>query len=94
MNLWIESEMLQYQIIAVEMIMVGMRKEQSHRVQLFLGNVIQQALSFSWLIYTAVDDYGLASLIRNYVSAFLTRIHNPFLYFQHTYWNFNYPYYI
>ncbi len=74
--------------------MVGMRQEQSHWVQLFLGYVIKQALSFSWLIYTAVDDDGLARLIRNHVGAFLTRIHNPFLYFQHTYWNFNYPYYI
>jgi len=84
MNFWVESKMLQYQIIAIKMVMVRMRKEQSHWVQLFLGNVIQQAVSFSQLIYTAVDNDGLTSLIRNYVSAFLTRVNYPFLNLQHT----------
>ena len=60
--------------------MMGVCQKQSHRMQLLLFYIFQEMSPFTWIIGPTVDDDRFAGFVRNDVSAFLTRVHNPFLY--------------
>ena len=72
------------QVIAVQVVVMGMSEQQAHRVQSLGLNEANQALALAVLVHTAVDDDGLARLIPNDVSTLGKHVHHKFLYLDHT----------
>lgn len=60
-----------YQVVAVQVVVMGMSEQQTHGAQLLLLDELDEALTLARLVHAAVDDDGLARLVPDDVRALL-----------------------
>lgn len=83
MNLGQEAITVANQIVAIQVIVMGMGEQQTHRSQALCLDETDKALALSMLVYAAVDDDGLARLVPNDVGTLLKSVDHEFLYLYH-----------
>ena len=88
MNLGQEAITVANQIVAIQVIVMGMGEQQTHRSQALSLDETDKALAFTMLVYAAVDDDGFARLVPNDVGTLLKSVDHEFLYLYHlsNYW--------
>ena len=78
-----KSEMFVYQVIAVNMIMVGVGQQQTDGMQMLCLNVLQQMAPLVRIIDATIHNHCLSRLVRKYMRTFLAGICHPLLQFNH-----------
>ncbi len=72
-----------HQVVAIQVVVMGMGEQQPHGAQLLLLNEFDKTLTLSMLVHAAIDDDGFASLVPDDVGALLKSVDHEFLYLYH-----------